>query len=210
MSPANKREKERLKNWGKFVTFVLLVEICLRGIIGINICTGKDVVRQERFSVVAESKFSARERFSSCLLMHSSKSKRGGFTLQPETMVEDSAQIRRAKNPTSAMLRSLAFPGWGQLYNGKWFKAGLVFVAETGLVINALYWDYQAQKATSSWDRDFYRDNRNLSFWWLAAAVLLSIGDAYVDAHLSTFDISTNLSADAWTVGVKCRLAWGR
>ena len=222
MNPTNKREKERLKKWERFIIFILSVQLCLSGTIGASICSGKGMVQGERFrgmakeqqvaefAGVVEPAFAAREEFSSCILIHFSKSERGVFTLRPEPMVVDSVQIRNPKNPTGAMLRSLAFPGWGQLYNGKWIKAGLVFMGETGLVINALYWDHQAEKATNSWDRDFYRDNRNLSFWWLAAVVLLSMGDAYVDAHLSDFDVSTDLSTDVWTVGVKCRLAWGQ
>jgi len=40
------------------------------------------------------------------------------------------------KSPTGAMIRSLLFPGWGQLYNKKYFKAILVFGAEIGLATN--------------------------------------------------------------------------
>lgn len=42
--------------------------------------------------------------------------------------------------------------------------------------------------------KDFYRRNRDLSIFCIAGVYLLSIIDAYVDAELSTFDISRDLS----------------
>jgi hypothetical protein len=92
------------------------------------------------------------------------------------------------------MLRSLAFPGWGQFYNGKYLKATLVFGTEAGLIATAVYWNQKAVRAT---DRDvqlFYQNNRNTANWWLAGTILLSMIDAYVDAHLSDFDESPKLS----------------
>ena len=124
--------------------------------------------------------------------------------------ISDSVQIKKAKSPTGAMLRSLLSPGGGQLYNGKWLKAGLLFVTETGLIVNALYWDHQTKKVANAWDRDFCRNNRNLSIWWLAGVVLLSMGDAYVDAHLANFDVSPDLSKGIWMLEVKSKLVWKR
>lgn len=98
------------------------------------------------------------------------------------------------KSPTGAMLRSIFVPGWGQLYNGKWFKAILVCGVEVGLVANAVYQNQMAVQAVSQLDREWYQDNRNLSIWWLLATVLLSMADAYVDAHLYYFDESPDLS----------------
>ena len=42
--------------------------------------------------------------------------------------------------------------------------------------------------------KDFYRRYRDLSIFFIAGVYVLSIVDAYVDAELSTFDISPNLS----------------
>ncbi len=98
------------------------------------------------------------------------------------------------KSPTGAMLRSLALPGWGQFYNGKWFKGVLAMGVETGLVLNAIYLDAQLDNSTDPFNQEFYRNNRNLSFWWLGATILLSMLDAYVDAHLYHFDESSDLS----------------
>ena len=97
------------------------------------------------------------------------------------------------KSPTGAMLRALAVPGWGQWYNGKKFKAVVVAGGEIGLVADAIIQNQLAVKATTEVDRLFYRDNRSLAIWWLAAVILYSMADAYVDAHLHGFDESTNL-----------------
>ena len=93
-----------------------------------------------------------------------------------------------AKSPRGAMLRSLVVPGWGQFYNGKWFKGLVLGGTETGLIINAVVQNQWAQAADNIYDRDFYRENRSLSIWWLGGAILYSIADAFVDAHLSDFD----------------------
>jgi hypothetical protein len=93
------------------------------------------------------------------------------------------------------MLRSLAVPGWGQFYNGKYWKAALAFGAESGLIATAVYWNQQAVQAPpNSNDRLFYRNNRNTAVWFLAGTILLSMLDAYVDAHLFDFDESPDLS----------------
>jgi hypothetical protein len=109
------------------------------------------------------------------------------------TSVADS--LRPKKNPTGAMLRSIAFPGWGQWYNGKRFKAVIVFGAEVGVIANTIYQNQKVQKSKSELERQFYLENRRLSNWWLAGAILLSMIDAYVDAHLYGFDESPDLGA---------------
>lgn len=106
----------------------------------------------------------------------------------------DSAR-QQARNPTAAMLRSLVFPGWGQWYNGKRLKALLAFGAEAGLIANTIYQNQKVQSSTTRLERDYYLENRRLSNWWLAGVALYSMIDAYVDAHLSDFDESPDLSA---------------
>ena len=44
---------------------------------------------------------------------------------------------------------------------------------------------------------DFYQRNRDISYIFLAAAYILNIVDASVDAHLFDFDINENLSVSA-------------
>ncbi len=92
------------------------------------------------------------------------------------------------KSPTGAMLRSMAVPGLGQWYNQKRFKAVIVAGVEIGLIVDAVVQNQLAAQATISYDREFYRNNRSLAIWWLGAAILYSMADAYVDAHLFDFD----------------------
>lgn len=119
-----------------------------------------------------------------------------GFAFPARGAPPDTLGVRR-KSPTGAMLRSLAFPGWGQLYNRKYFKALLVFGIETGLAVSASYQNDQMRRYEKKGDPEaakFYRNDRNRLLWWLAGFVLLSMGDAYVDAHLFDYDISPDLS----------------
>ncbi len=102
-----------------------------------------------------------------------------------------------------ALFRSVAFPGWGQFYNEKYIKAALVFGVETTYIILAAdEWrktnfhktNFQSAPPYSAeqyWEFDqyqFHRDRRNLYLWVISGIVFLSMFDAYVDAHLYTFD----------------------
>jgi len=116
-----------------------------------------------------------------------------------KTVERQNSESMGKKSPRGAMIRSILLPGWGQFYNGKWFKGILVAGTEIGLVVNAMIQNDFANKAQDKLERDFYIDNRNLSYWWLAAVILYSMTDAYVDAHLYDFDESTSLSLDVRT-----------
>lgn len=100
-----------------------------------------------------------------------------------------------AKSPTGAMIRSLLIPGWGQLYNKKYFKAALVFGAEVGLLANSIYLNQKYKASQTPAEREFYINNRNLSNWWLVGTILFSMADAFVDAHLANFDEGPDLSS---------------
>ena len=106
--------------------------------------------------------------------------------------------IKKLPSPSSAMLRSLVLPGWGQAYNGRWFKATVIAGAEVGLIANAIVQNRLANNASSDNDKAFYINNRNLSYWWLSGVILYSIIDAYVDAHLFDFDENPELSVQMY------------
>jgi len=100
----------------------------------------------------------------------------------------------KLRSPTGALLRSLAIPGWGQLYNKKYFKAIIVAGGQGVLLGSAIAeWkrasDAKNDTSLSSFQRlEDYRlhtNNRNMLLWLYAAATVVSILDAYVDAHLS-------------------------
>lgn len=101
---------------------------------------------------------------------------------------------RQRKNPTGAMLRSLALPGWGQFYNAQYWKAALVVAGEAAIIASAVYYHNLYKDATTTDAQEFYLDQRNVRFWWLGAAILISMLDAYVDAHLYNFDESESLA----------------
>ena len=92
------------------------------------------------------------------------------------------------------MVRSIFVPGWGQFYNGKWFKGVVIAGVEVGLVANAVVLNQWANQAQTEEEFFFYIDNRNLSFLLLGATILYSMADAYVDAHLFNFDESPELT----------------
>jgi hypothetical protein len=109
----------------------------------------------------------------------------------------DTLQTER-KNPSGAMFRSLVFPGWGQFYNEKYLKSLIVFGIEAGFLASIFYQSDQVKRYEKKDDSEiakFYRNDRNRLIWWLAGIVLVSMGDAYVDAHLFNYDISPDISA---------------
>ncbi len=100
---------------------------------------------------------------------------------------------RQAKSPRGAMLRALV-PGWGQFYNGQVIK-GMIVVAGQGTLIGlSLYYDQESKNfPVGSQDKDLYIDRRNLTFWLMGGLTLLSMLDAYIDAHLFGFDTGPDL-----------------
>ncbi|MFO7889596.1 MAG: DUF5683 domain-containing protein [bacterium] len=108
----------------------------------------------------------------------------------------DSLDYEKRENvsPTTAVIRSAVLPGLGQLYNGKIFKAILVFGGEAALAGNAVYYNQQLVQSSSEDEREFYRDIKSRFLWWLFAVHLLNVIDAYVDASLFEFDTGPDLS----------------
>ena len=103
------------------------------------------------------------------------------------------------KSTTGAVFRSLAVPGWGQVYTENYWKAGAFFLAEASIAAS-ISWNNDkllaAKKADNFLFEKSYRNQRNKLIWWLAGTVLLSMGDAYVDAHMYGLDWSPEISLD--------------
>ncbi|PKN80489.1 MAG: hypothetical protein CVU48_01755 [Candidatus Cloacimonetes bacterium HGW-Cloacimonetes-1] len=110
------------------------------------------------------------------------------------------------KSPTSAMLYSTVFPGGGQLYNHQYVKAGIIIGVQGYLVGSAIYHDQERDKyadkardaagtALQSYYEakkvDSYEQLRN-DYWWIGITAVLSVADAFVDAHLYNFDAEKN------------------
>jgi hypothetical protein len=92
------------------------------------------------------------------------------------------------KSPRGALIRSAVLPGWGQWYNGAKWKTGLVAAAGIGLGADIAIQNRRAADSISDEEREFYVNNRNLAFWWVAGLYALTLADAYVDAQLWHFD----------------------
>ena len=134
------------------------------------------------------------------------------FLLGQDVPADSTSRGLVVKSPRGAVLRSLMFPGWGQKYNERPWKAAVVFSTEIGLLSAAIWHNTRMHKSfDDSYSdayvqdfRDFHWDKRSQYFWYLGFAVLISMADAYVDAHLFDFDESTDLSAvtDGLSVGL--------
>lgn len=124
-------------------------------------------------------------------------------------------------NPRKAALMSLVIPGSGQAYNRKWWKIPLVYGTLGGLSwweIERIK-DYKLYKTNYKYkvdddpltvvtdpklvlmdavtlkaNREIARKNLENSSLLLGLGYLLSVTDAFVDAHMATFDISDDLS----------------
>lgn len=127
--------------------------------------------------------------------------------------------IHRNRNPrstetksvTTAVLLSALLPGSGQIYNGSYGKAGLLYMSFIGS-----YYSFQARQHTVDYydqrrriafaennsslysemsDRaTFFRKKRNQYFWAPLLFYFYSIADAAVDAKLSDFDDPKNFA----------------
>lgn len=105
----------------------------------------------------------------------------------------------------SALWRALLVPGWGQIYNEEYGKAGLLYMSILGGVVS-----YQSRQGMVDHFRNrvqtaqaegngslatlleedllFFRKKRNQYVWGMTLFYLYSIADATVDAALSDFD----------------------
>jgi hypothetical protein len=116
---------------------------------------------------------------------------------------------RKKRSPTGALWRSFAVPGWGQFYNGKPWKGGVMIAAQAGTLAMAVdnyltsrryLREARAAQVKEIKEEKYARYNDYVvetEFWgWLfVAALSYSMMDAYVDAHLSDWDVS-DLPAD--------------
>lgn len=116
------------------------------------------------------------------------------------------------KSPLGAVLRSLAIPGWGQLYVQQYWKAPIFFAGAIVMYYyvfkhNKDYLDYSRQydklKELNPNSIELYylklrkensRDNRDISVFFLCGVYALAMLDSYVDAHLFNFNVSESLS----------------
>jgi hypothetical protein len=109
------------------------------------------------------------------------------------------------------MARSLLVPGWGQAKNGAWWKAILVAGLEGAFLERIAYENRMAHRydaliaGRAADDPDLpmleagarrHRSHRRDFVWWTSMLVILSMGDAYADAHLRRFDVRVQDDGD--------------
>ena len=125
----------------------------------------------------------------------------------PREAVSNAGQVSNPINfeehltqqPTAALFKSMLVPGWGQLGNRKYIKAGVVIGLEAWLISNAIHFGRLASEERSCFEaetdpllKDIYyvkyqdqKDVRNKYRWFAGIVIFASMFDAYVDAHLS-------------------------
>lgn len=116
---------------------------------------------------------------------------------------------RKRRSPAGALWRSFAVPGWGQIYNGRYVKAGAIIAAEGATLYKAVdnylisrKYLREAREATDLKIKhlkfarhDDYIVETEFWGWLFVGALTYSMMDAYVDAHLADWDVS-DLPAD--------------
>jgi hypothetical protein len=119
-------------------------------------------------------------------------------------------------------MRSVAVPGWGQLYNHKYVKSAVVFTAETFFIAKAVSWwhrtetQYNLVQSTTDQIAQFtlfntyksYRTRRDDYLWAVGVTVFLSMFDAYVDAHLAGFGVDVTPDFQEPQGGASIKLSW--
>jgi len=93
-------------------------------------------------------------------------------------------------SPWGATIRSAILPGWGQVYNESYIKAGF-YVATVGYVGYKIYWNKMKLDETG---KAKYDDDRRRYNWYMGLTYLLMLADAHVDAHLFKFDEMVDLA----------------
>ena len=142
---------------------------------------------------------------------------------QPTSGVQKKAKDSLKKfNPRIATFRSAIFPGWGQIYNKKYWKLGLIYPA-LGITAGVFFYNLKTYKQLrqayiyktdsnplndtlipldlallSAESLRAYRNEfrQNIDYSVLVFLIFwgLNVVDATVDAHLKAFDVSDEIS----------------
>ena len=136
-----------------------------------------------------------------------------------EQVLSERSEKEKVHSPRKATILSAVVPGLGQVYNRKYWKAGLLYAGLATSIYfiidnNDKYKTYK-NAYTSRVDGDstttdafvgiytdnnlltlqnFYRRNRDLSWIITVGLYIINIVDANIDAHLFEFDVSDELT----------------
>lgn len=123
---------------------------------------------------------------------------------QPRRASDSALAVRSLRSPnffsspTGTLLKSVAFPGWGQWSNGKKQKAAFYFGLESYWITKSLIWRHRAREAVSLSAFQHARDRRNYFYWLTGITVFISMFDAYADRYLLTLERTRNMPDDFW------------
>ncbi len=123
-----------------------------------------------------------------------------------------------APSPSKAAMLSATFPGLGQIYNGKYWKAPIIYAGFGTLAYFIDFNNREYRMWREAWiaridgnpntvddfpfhsadvlerAMNYYRRNLEITYILSVALYLLNILDASVDAHLMNFDVGEDLS----------------
>jgi hypothetical protein len=102
------------------------------------------------------------------------------------------------KKPMRSAFYSLIIPGGGQYYNENYWKFGGVVAIEGYFIARTIYHQLEANSHYDKYRKSllqtdyqnylhYYYEVKN-DYWWLGTTIVLSMIDAYVDAHLFNYD----------------------
>ena len=101
------------------------------------------------------------------------------------------------KTPKKAALWSI-LPGGGQVYNGKYLKAGIIITLESFAIWQSIE---NGQNYKNDNSIDLYLTDRNKYAWWAFFVHVFGMLDAIVDRHLEPFDpIMKDVSSEEITI----------
>jgi hypothetical protein len=114
----------------------------------------------------------------------------------------DTAGTLDLRSPRTAMLLSLLVPGGGQFYNESYWKGGIIAATEIAFASLAVREHMLMTNISGMLPSDSasdnlvasYRDRRNAYVFLAGVAIIYSISDAYVDAHMFHFREQQTLS----------------
>lgn len=140
----------------------------------------------------------------------------------PDTLYTETSEF---PTPRSVLFKSMMVPGWGQVENNQIWKVPIIYGMFAGVGIytsylNNRYKDYRAAYYNSHQteendfkfgptpdylvgvnssqlqsNRNSFRNQRDFMFIVMGLAYGLNVLDAYIFAHMRSFDVSDDLSA---------------
>jgi hypothetical protein len=125
---------------------------------------------------------------------------------EPSDSTTEKKPFTMTKSPTGAIVRSIAFPGWGQWYVERYWKAPLFLGATAFTITNVIYQHNQFTTRQREFDtttnqfaksillqqKENSRNQRDLFAFFTLLIYGVGAIDAYTDAHLFDFTVSEN------------------